>query len=131
MTRSMTAFARKTDEQDWGALVWEIRSVNHRYLDVSVRMPEELRSIEMQVREKVAEKIKRGKLECVLRFKPSAAHVSELNINEKFAKAVMGACKKIDAKSHQPSEINPMDVLRWPGVVEEPEQDLQPVLKAA
>jgi len=127
----MTAFARQTDEQDWGSLVWEIRSVNHRYLDVSIRMPEELRSIEMQVREKVAEKIKRGKLECVLRFNPSAAHVSELRINEKFAKAVIDACKKVDAKSHQPSELNPMDVLRWPGVVEEPKQDLQPVLQAA
>jgi len=127
----MTAFARQTDEQDWGSLAWEIRSVNHRYLDVSIRMPEELRSIEMQVREKVAEKIKRGKLECVLRFNPSAAHVSELRINEKFAKAVVDACKKVDAKSHQPSEINPMDVLRWPGVVEEPKQDLQPVLQAA
>jgi uncharacterized protein (TIGR00255 family) len=126
----MTAFARSTDEQDWGSLVWEIRSVNHRYLDVAIRMPEELRSIEMQIREKVAEKIKRGKLECVLRFNPSAAHVSALNINEKFAKAVVDACKKVDAKSHQPSEINPMDVLRWPGVVDEPERDLQPVLQA-
>ncbi len=131
MTRSMTAFARKVDEQDWGSLVWEIRSVNHRYLDTGVRIPEELRSIEMQVREKVAEKVGRGKLECVMRFNPSHAYTSEIVINEKLAKAVVNACKAVDAKSHQPNEINPMDVLRWPGVVEESKQDMQPVMKAA
>ena len=98
MTRSMTAFARKADEQAWGALVWELRSVNHRYLDIHVRIPEELRNIEMQVREKVAEKIKRGKLECVLRFNPSASHIAELPVNEKFAKAVIDACKQVDNK---------------------------------
>ncbi len=131
MTRSMTAFARKSDEQEWGTLVWEIRSVNHRYLDVTVRLPEDLRSIEMQVREQVAERIKRGKLECTLRFTPSMAHVSEIVINEKFAKAVVAACKKVDAQSHQPNEINPMEVLRWPGVVEERKPDMQPVIAAA
>ena len=131
MTRSMTAFARKSDQQQWGSLVWEIRSVNHRYLDVFVRMPEELRSLEMQVREKVAEKIKRGKLECVLKFNPASGEQAQVIVNEAFAKAVISACQVINTKLHQPSEMNPLDILRWPGVVDEPEQDMKPVMEAA
>ena len=57
MIRSMTAFATQTIEAEWGTLVWELRSVNHRYLEMTVRMPEELRSMEMQVRDIVSAKI--------------------------------------------------------------------------
>ena len=131
MTYSMTAFARNSSEQDWGVLVWELRSVNHRYLDMVIRLPEELRNIEMQVREKVSARIKRGKLECVLRFKPSLVHQSEIVVNETLAKALVNACQVVNKKLHQPSEMNPMDVLQWPGVVEEPEKDMKPVESAA
>ncbi|MCW9014178.1 MAG: YicC family protein [Gammaproteobacteria bacterium] len=131
MTYSMTAFARQTSEQDSGALVWEIRSVNHRYLDVIVRLPEELRNIEMQVREKISAKINRGKVECVLRFKASQEHSSEIMVNETLAKALVNSCQVVIKKLHQPSELNPMDILQWPGVVEEPEQDMKPTETAA
>lgn len=131
MTRSMTAFARQSDEQAWGALVWEIRSVNHRYLDVFVKIPEELRSLEMQVREAVAKHLNRGKVEVALRYKAGFSIASEVVVNEELAKALVKACGVVNKQMHQPSEINLMDILRWPGVVEEPEHDLKPALQVA
>ena len=131
MAKSMTAFARQSDNQEFGSLVWEVRSVNHRYLDVSTRIPEDLRSIEIAVREKVAAVLTRGKVECALRFKSSASHAAVINVNESLAHALVTACQVVSKPLHQPSEMNPMDVLRWPGVVEEAEQDLQSVTKAA
>ncbi|MCW9055534.1 MAG: YicC family protein, partial [Gammaproteobacteria bacterium] len=131
MTKSMTAFARTSTTQDFGSLVWEVRSVNHRYLDVSTRIPEDLRAIEIAVREKVSSVLKRGKVECALRFRAASGHASDIQVNEPLAKAVLDACKVVVKQLHQPSEMNAMDVLRWPGVVEQPEQDLQPVSKAA
>lgn len=131
MTRSMTAFARQSDEQAWGALVWEIRSVNHRYLDVFVKIPEELRSLEMQVREAVARYLNRGKVEVALRYKANASLDSGIVVNEELVSALVKGCQVVNKKLHQPSDLNLMDVLRWPGVVEEPEHDLKPVLQAA
>ena len=130
MIHSMTAFATQSIDADWGSLVWEIRSVNHRYLDMIVRMPEELRSMEMQVRELVANKIKRGKVECNLRFKPNQSYQSSIEIDEDYAAAIIKASKLATKVLHQSTEINAMDVLKWPGVVKEPKQDLQPVLTA-
>jgi len=130
MIRSMTAFATQSIDADWGSLVWEIRTVNHRYLDMVVRMPEELRSMEMQVRELVSNKIKRGKVEFNLRFKPNQGYKSTIDINETYAAAVIKASQLVTKVLHQPTEINAMDVLKWPGVVKEPKQDLKPVMAA-
>lgn len=131
MTRSMTAFARQSNEQAWGDLVWEIRSVNHRYLDVFVKIPEELRSLEMQVREAVAKYLNRGKVEVALRYKANASMASGIVVNEELASALVKGCQVVNKQLHQPSAMNLMDVLRWPGVVEEPEHDVKPVLQAA
>ncbi len=131
MTNSMTAFARRSDEQAWGTLVWELRSVNHRYLDVSFKLPEELRALENDIRNLLAQSIKRGKVECNLRFRPSVTQQSELHVNESYADAVLKACLLISKRLHQPSEMNVIEILKWPGVVEEPEADLKPVMAAA
>ena len=131
MTRSMTAFASKSMDYDWGSLVWEIRSVNNRYMEMMVRIPEELRSVEMKVREMLAEKIKRGKLECTLRFKPKLGLASELVVNEPYAIAILKATRVVSKVLHQSSEVNPLEVIKWPGVIKEPETDLKPVMDAA
>lgn len=131
MTRSMTAFATLSDQQDWGVLVWEIRSVNHRYLDVSLRLPDEFRALEMTARERIAAKNQRGKIDCTLRFKPTADMTSSIHVNEPLAQAVIDACQLINKKLHQPSEMNPVDILRWPGVVNEGEFNTQSVMQAA
>lgn len=131
MTNSMTAFSRASDEQAWGTLVWELRSVNHRYLDITIKIPEEFRSIENEIRSRLSRYIKRGKVDCYLRYKPSIQHQSEIVINQEYSDAVLKACAVISNKLHQPSEINVFEVLRWPGVVEEPESDKQTVTEAA
>jgi uncharacterized protein (TIGR00255 family) len=124
----MTAFSSQSIDADWGSLVWEIRSVNHRYMDLVVRMPEELRSVEMQVREAVSAKIKRGKVECSLRFKPGLVHKAEIEINEPYVAALIKASQLVNKVLPQPSEVSAMDILQWPGVVKESKQDLKPVL---
>ena len=80
MVASMTAFARLEDSGEWGHAVWEIRTVNHRYLDISIRLPEELRALETSVREQVSIKLKRGKVECNLRYDADSA-VGDISIN--------------------------------------------------
>jgi len=71
MIRSMTAFASAETETRWGALAFELRSVNHRYLELNPRLPEELRAIEPALRERVAAKLTRGKVDVNLRFRPA------------------------------------------------------------
>lgn len=131
MTNSMTAFSRVSDEQPWGSLVWELRSVNHRYLDVAIKIPEEFRSIENEIRNRLSKYIKRGKIDCYLRYRPSLQQQAELTINQEYTDAVLKACAVISNRLHQPSEINVFEVLKWPGVVEEPETDLKAVSEAA
>lgn len=131
MTNSMTGFSRCSSEQSTDSLVWELRSVNHRYLDVIVKLPEDLRGLETAVRQRLAEHIKRGKLECHLRYKSADNKPAELLINEEYAAAILKACQKISKPLHQPSEMNVIEVLKWPGVVRQPERDLTPVMSAA
>jgi len=131
MTNSMTGFSRCSSEQSTGSLVWELRSVNHRYLDVVVKLPEELRGLETNVRQRLAEHINRGKIECHLRYKSTESQQTEILVNEEYAAAILKACQKIGKKLHQPSEMNLLELLRWPGVVREPEKDLTPVMSAA
>lgn len=131
MTKSMTAFSRGADEQAWGSIVWELRSVNHRYLDVVVKLPEELRVIENDIRNRLSAKLKRGKVECQLRYRPSMTEQTEVKINESYAEALLKACQIISKRLHQPSEMNVFEILRWPGVVDEPDLDLKPVAEAS
>jgi uncharacterized protein (TIGR00255 family) len=131
MTKSMTAFARIQKNLDEGAIVWEIRSVNHRFLELHLKMPEEFRVSEARFREIFQHRLKRGKLECYLRFNPSAAQAETININHPQAKSLVSACQEINNLLHQPSEVNPVDVLQWPGVVQESKLDMKPLLEAS
>jgi len=78
MIRSMTAFARAEDEGEWGVITWELRSVNHRYLEVTLRLPEDLRALEPRLRERAAARLGRGKLEAVLRWRQTLAQGGDL-----------------------------------------------------
>ena len=131
MIRSMTAFARQQQHGEHGELTWEIRSVNHRFLEVTVRLPEELRSIEPAVRERVAARLGRGKVECNLRFKAVAAAHAEMRINEPLVEQLLTAAEKMAHRLHSSHHPSIMDVLRWPGVMEPGEQDFTPVQEAA
>ena len=131
MIRSMTAFARQQEHNEHGELTWEIRSVNHRYLEATVRLPEELRAIEPQVRERVTARLGRGKVECNLRFKAGSAAAGDLKINTRMVDQLMAAADQMAHRLHSSHQLSIMDILRWPGVLETTEQDFTPVQAAA
>ena len=131
MTRSMTAFARAQQSLDAGDIIIEIRSVNHRFLELHLKMPEDFRVKETRFREILQQRLKRGKVECFLRFNTNVQQSAEIEINEQRAKAVVRACHDINSMLHQPSEVDSIEVLQWPGVVQESKLDMKPVLQAA
>jgi uncharacterized protein (TIGR00255 family) len=131
MIRSMTAFARAEAETAAGALAWELRSVNHRYLEVSLRLPEELRSLEPQVRERVGKALGRGKVDAGLRFRPAAEAGAALELDPEVVERVGRACAAIGSQLGQIQPLNPLELLRWPGVLRETERDLTPLAEAA
>ena len=130
MTKSMTAFARNQQNLDEGELIWEIRSVNHRYLELHLRMPEEFRASESRLREMLQQRLQRGKVECFLKFNVSGQQSDTLNINMQQAKSLVHACHEMNNLLHQPSEVDPIQLLQWPGVVQESKIDMKPVLLA-
>jgi len=127
MVNSMTAFARAEARQDWGELIWEIRSVNHRYLESYFRMPEELRMLEVKCRELAGKKLGRGKLDCQLRFKRIVSAKQNLQLNEDLAKQLIHLCQEMDSHLNNTSTLNAMQILRWPDVVQEPELEMDSV----
>ncbi|PSB90502.1 YicC family protein [Photobacterium damselae subsp. damselae] len=128
MIHSMAAYARREVKGDWGTAVWEIRSVNQRYLETYLRMPEQFRGLEPVLRERFRQRLARGKVECNLRFEANPAANTNLTINEALAKQVINAAKWVKDTSGEGS-INPFQVLNWPGVMEAPEQDLDTINK--
>ena len=126
MIRSMTAFSRQEVSGDLGDLILELRTVNHRYLDISLRLPEELRNLEPVLREQIAARLGRGKLECNLRFSSAEANQTELVVDDERVKKIAHACRHIDSFLYSPAPISSLDVLRMPGVVQsqplDPEQ---------
>lgn len=118
MIRSMTAFARQEYQVFWGQVCWELRSVNHRYLDISIRLPEELRRLEITLREHAQQHLKRGKVDCTLYFQPNKANEVEFNINSPFVTQLWESIKKINALTGKTAPPTALDILRWPGVLE-------------
>ena len=88
MLHSMTGFARQSAETDIGTLSWEIRAVNHRYLDLQFRLPDELRPKEHAFRQQVTEALKRGKVDCALHFRRAIDQNDELQLNTDYAKLI-------------------------------------------
>lgn len=126
MIYSMTAFARLEVKKDWGDAVWEIRSVNQRYLENFFRLPEQFRGLENTLREKLRQSLTRGKIECSLRIETKKQTNAELNLNKDLANQVIQSLQWIKAQAGE-GEINLTDVLRYPGVVEAQEQDLDAI----
>ncbi|TDN40949.1 YicC/YloC family endoribonuclease [Haemophilus haemolyticus] len=126
MIYSMTAFARLEVKKDWGDAVWEIRSVNQRYLENFFRLPEQFRGLENTLREKLRQSLTRGKIECSLRIETKKQTNAELNLNKELSNQVIQSLQWIKAQAGE-GEINLTDVLRYPGVVEAQEQDLDAI----
>lgn len=128
MIYSMTGYARQEIKAEWGSAVWEIRSVNQRYLETYIRLPEQFRSLESVLRERLRKKLARGKVECSLRFEVNQSNQGELKINQVLAEQVIQAAKSIQDMTGS-GNINPFQVLQWPGVMEAQEQDLDSINK--
>jgi len=123
MARSMTAFARQELAKDWGTLTLELRSVNHRYLDVSLRMPEDFRNLEPKIREKISAKLARGKIDVGLRFSRTETSSGEIIIDKDLVQQIANASREIDHILYNPNAVASLDILRWPGVIKTPELD--------
>lgn len=126
MIYSMTAFARSETKKEWGSAVWEIRSVNQRFLENYFRLPEQFRSLEPVLRERFRKQLHRGKVECALRFSASDAASGNLTLNESLAKQVLHAADWVQSHG-QSTGVNPLDVLRWPGVIAAEETDMDEI----
>lgn len=118
MLRSMTAFARREAHTPWGTAAWELRSVNHRYLDVSVRLPEDWRALESEVRSRVGERVRRGKVECALRYQAAVGNAAGIRLNRPLAEQLVRLSREVDQILYNPAPVAALDVLRWPGVLE-------------
>ncbi|WP_372739733.1 YicC/YloC family endoribonuclease [Neptunomonas sp.] len=130
MTRSMTAFARQESQQAWGTLTWEVRSVNHRFLEPQLRLPEQLRELEGSLRETLRKRFSRGKVECMLRFIPEE-QAQTLQVNEAFARQLLAAAEQMEQLMPVSQSLNPLDLLRWPGVLQDVKIDMEDVKREA
>ena len=131
MMRSMTAFARQEAATEYGSLAWEIRSLNHRYLELSLRLPEELRPMESAVRGRLNARLGRGKVECSCRFRPATTGVAPVEVDEDSLSRVLAACEDVGSRLPQAVPLNPLEILRWPGVVREQAVDTGPLMQTA
>jgi uncharacterized protein (TIGR00255 family) len=131
MIRSMTAFARQEADTTLGSLSWEIRSVNHRYLELAIRLPDELRAAEHAVRERLNARLGRGKVDCSCRYRPSAGSLSPVTVDRDRLSRVLVACREVADQMEQSVPLSPIELLRWPGVVHEVEPDTRPLQEQA
>ncbi|WP_206482994.1 YicC/YloC family endoribonuclease [Thalassotalea sp. G2M2-11] len=126
MIHSMTAFSRVEVKGDWGNAIWEIRSVNQRFLETYFRLPEQFRSIEPVLRERFRKALNRGKVECGLRFNPNPAAKGKLSLNQDLALQLLQHASWINEQTLN-SKVNPIEIMRWPGVMEAEETDMDSI----
>ncbi len=127
MLNSMTGFAREAAELPFGTLTCELRAVNHRYLDVQFRLPEELRPKEVELRRQIAAAVKRGKVECSLHLRRAFHASDELKLDQQLVRQISARIAELSDLLPETRALDPIDVLRWPGVVQEPEIDTEPL----
>jgi len=127
MLNSMTGFAREAAELPFGTLTCELRAVNHRYLDVQFRLPEELRPKEVELRRQIAAAVKRGKVECSLHLRRAFHASDELKLDQQLVRQISARIAELSDLLPETRALDPIDVLRWPGIIQEPEIDTEPL----
>ncbi len=128
----MTGFARRESPGPWGTLICELRAVNHRYLELSIRLPEDLRSIENEARKILGTALRRGKVDAAVYLKGSAATAPALELNKPLVEQLMKRASEVGSMvGGIPGPTSPLDLLRWPGVIREAERDSSPIAAAA
>ena len=131
MLKSMTGFARAERTTPAGLLAWEIRSVNHRYLEVGLRVPEELRALEAEFRRAIGTAARRGKVDASFYVRPGPAAGRELALDSDLLDALIERAGAVRRRLGAEGRIDAVDLLRWPGVVREAERDAAGLAAAA
>jgi uncharacterized protein (TIGR00255 family) len=130
MIRSMTGFARRERQFPWGLLSWELKTVNHRFLEIGCRLPEDFRSAEADLRQTIAGAVKRGKVDASLHFRPAAA-ASSLEVDADLLGSLTQRAQQIAAAAGSAARIEVLDLLRWPGVMRDDTRDTAALVAAA
>jgi uncharacterized protein (TIGR00255 family) len=123
MVYSMTAYARHDMVNDAIELVWEIRSVNHKYLDITFKLPEELRDLECCLRDVVKKNVNRGKLECTLHLKRLDNATNAFTFDVELATKIINACEQLTKKMLHPAPVSPLEILNFPTIQRSPQLD--------
>ena len=117
MISSMTAFVQHESQSEQSRVVWEIRSVNHRYLEISMRLPEELRSAEMMFRETIKASLSRGRIDAVLRYQSAESSANSPELNLDTINQLMAWSRTVQSTVPVAGELSIADILKWPGVL--------------
>jgi len=129
--RSMTAFARVQESCDAGTVTWEIRSVNHRYLEPGLKLPDEFKALEPEVRKQLAEYLTRGKVDLGLRYKLNQANSGDIVLNEDIVRSLRQVEQEVLNIVHEGSKLSVSDILGWPGVIADADNDMSPLIELA
>jgi uncharacterized protein (TIGR00255 family) len=127
MIASMTGFARLERSGPYGTLVCEIRSVNHRFLDATLRLPDSCRALEPELRLAVARDLKRGKVDCTLQQRSPPGLGSTLDIDHAALERLLARLRELGQSLSQPLQVDLLELLRWPGVLREDNVDSEPL----
>ena len=132
MIASMTGFARREAAGPWGSLICELRSVNHRFLESSLRLPEELRSLDPEIRQQFGRGLKRGKIDCTITLRRTDSAARALDLDPEILEQLLGRVREVTALAGAtPVSFDALEALRWPGVIRETDTGTEDLLVAA
>lgn len=131
MLKSMTAFARVQETCDSGSLTWEIRSVNHRYLEPGIKLPEDFKLLETDIRKLITKYLERGKIDIGLRYKLDESSEGDINLNVDLVRRLRVVEQAVLDIVHEGQKLSVSDILSWPGVIADKQKDLSPLIGIA
>src|SRR5215472_4578164 len=131
MIASMTGFARREASGPWGTLVCELRSVNHRFLEPGLRLPDELRAAEGELRARLTRQLRRGKVDCTMSYRRPSGVESAVELDPQALERILAAVQRVNHELREPAAVSAIEVLRWPGVLREESGGAEQVLAAA
>ena len=130
MIASMTGFARRESAGPFGTLVCEIRSVNHRFLDATLRLPDSCRALEPELRQALARELRRGKVDCTLQQRAAAAGAAPLEIDQQALARLLARVNELSSAISGNTQVDLIELLRFPGVVREDATDPEALMVA-
>lgn len=131
MLKSMTAFARVQETCDSGSLTWEIRSVNHRYLEPAIKLPEDFKLLETDIRKLITKYLERGKIDIGLRYKLDESSTGDIHLNDNLVRRLRVVEQSVLDIVHEGQKLSVSDILSWPGVITDQQKDLSSLISIA